>query len=145
MSVLAEFFQGSERHLGVFYPIGHIVAVFRDLKTAQAAARRLLDAGAPSSEVVAVPGDDFVQLASEHVKKESLFALFMQEVSRLIETEEVYVDKDLELASKGAALLVVHCRSDAAKRGAWRLIAPMEPLVARHYGIGGMDHLKGET
>jgi hypothetical protein len=39
----------------------------------------------------------------------------------------------------------VRARSDVKKREAWRLIEPSNPIVARHYSMTGVDHLKGET
>jgi len=42
-------------------------------------------------------------------------------------------------------VLAVHCPDERTKKAAWRLIAPTDPLVARHYSIGGIEHLAGET
>jgi hypothetical protein len=145
MSVLAEFFKGSETQMGVFAPRGYLVALFPDLSIAAKAERSLLDAGFPPGEVIAVPGEDVVRLVNEEASHSGVGTLVMQGLSRMFETEEVYADHDFKLASRGAGFLAVRARSDVKKREAWRLIEPSNPIVARHYSMTGVDHLKGET
>jgi len=145
MSKLAEFFQGSDTHLGVFYPKHYLLAVFPDLREAEEAARRLVLAGRPSEDVIAVPGEDVIDLMEEHHKNDGLWGLLMTEMSRLIDTEAVYADEDLKIAKRGAAFLAVRCRSEAAKLRVWSKIEPAHPLVARYYGNAGIEHLVGES
>jgi len=145
MSVLAEFFKGSDTQMGIFAPRGYLVALFPDLSAAVKAERSLLDAGFPPAEVIAVPGEDVVRLVNEEASHSGVGTLVMQGLSRMFETEEVYADHDFKLASRGAGFLAVHAPSDAKKHEAWRLIEPANPIVARHYSLTGVDHLKGET
>jgi hypothetical protein len=145
MSVLAEFFKGSETHMGIFAPRGYLVALFPDLSGAAKAERSLLDAGFPPDEVIAVPGEDVVNLVKEEASHSGVGTLLMQGLSRMFETEEVYADHDFKLASRGAGFLAVHAPGDAKKHEAWSLIEPANPIVARHYSLKGVDHLKGET
>lgn len=145
MSVLAEFFKGSETQMGIFAPRGYLVALFPDLSSAAKAERNLLDAGFPRDEVIAVPGEDVVQLVKEEAIHSGVGTLVMQGLSRMFETEEVYVDHDFKLASAGAGFLAVHAASDAKKHQAWKLIEPANPLVARHYSLVGVEHFRGET
>lgn len=145
MSVLAEFFKGSETQMGIFAPRGYLVALFPDLSGAAKAERSLLNAGFPPDEVIAAAGEDVVNLVKEEAGHAGVGTLVMQGLSRLFETEEVYADHDFKLASRGAAFLAVHAPNDARKREAWRLIEPANPIVARHYSLKGVDHLKGET
>jgi len=144
MSKLAEFFQGSDTHLGVFYPKHYLLAVFPSLREAQEAARRLLLAGRPSADVIAVPGEDVVELMEEHHKKDGLWGLLMTEVSRMIDTEAVYADEDLKIAKEGAAFLAVRCSSETAKSRVWSKLQSAHPLIARYYGSTGIEHLVGE-
>ena len=145
MSVLAEFFKGSETQMGIFAPRGYVVALFPDLDAAAKAERSLLDAGFPPDEVIAVPGDDVVELVKEEASHSGVGTFLMQGLSRMFETEEVYADHDFKLASQGAGFLAVHAPSDAKKQQAWKLIEPANPLVARHYSLMGVEHFKGET
>ena len=48
-------------------------------------------------------------------------------------------------AKQGAAVLAVHCPDERTRKTAWRLIAPTDPLTARHYSIGGIEHLAGKA
>lgn len=145
MSVLAEFFKGSETQMGVFAPQGYVVALFPDLEAAAKAERNLLEGGFSSDEVIAVPGADVVNLVKEEAKHAGVGTLVMQGLSRMFETEEVYADHDFELASRGAGFLAVHAANDAKKHQAWKLIEPANPIVARHYSMLGVEHFKGET
>lgn len=145
MTVLSTFFKGSDTHFGVFFPKKYLLAVFPDLEAAREAERRVLDGGFAHEDVLAVPGEEVVHLAEEHLQKRGLWKKLMQELSRFIGTEEVYAIRDLELARQGAAFLAVYCPNEQSKREAWKLIEPCAPMAARHYGQGGIDHLAGET
>jgi hypothetical protein len=145
VSVLAGFFKGSETQMGIFAPRGYLVALFRNLDAAAKAERNLLDAGFPPDEVIAVPGEDVVQLVKEEASHCGAGTFLMQGLSRMFETEEVYADHDFKLASRGAGFLAVHAASDAKRHKAWRLIEPADPIVARHYSLVGVEHFKGET
>ena len=145
MSVLADFFKGSETQMGVFAPRGYVVALFPDIEAATKAERSLLDAGFPSDEVIAAPGEDVVNLVKEEASHSGIATFVMQALSRMFETEEVYADHDFKLASEGAGFLAVHAAGDARKHQAWKLIEPANPIVARHYSLSGVEHFKGET
>jgi hypothetical protein len=145
MSVLAEFFRGAGTQLGIFAPRHYLIALFPDFAAARKAERHLLDAGFPDNEVIAVPGEDVVLLMKEHASHSSVGTLVMQGLSRMFETEEVYADHDLKLASGGAGFLALHAPSQSRKREAWRLIEPDSPIVARYYSLAGVEHLAGET
>jgi len=142
MSQLASFFKGSDTRLGVFYPERYIVATFPDLERASEAAAKLRGAGFTDEEVMAAPGDDFVHLMEE--EKTPLGAV-MTGFSRFLDTEANYSDRDTRDARHGAAILAVHCADEQQKRSAWKLIAPTQPLRARYYGLGGVEHLAGES
>ena len=95
--------------------------------------------------MISVPGEDVVDLLKDHAKHSGLGTLLMQELSRMFETEEVYADHDLMLASRGAGFLAVYAPNKHRKEEIWRLIEPVNPIVARHYSLGGVEHLTGET
>jgi hypothetical protein len=142
-TTLAEFFHGSEAKFGIFYPTGYLLAAFANLTTAQRVARALEFSGF-SGESRAVPGEELVRLEVEEQNKGGLWGLMMQELSRLIATEEVYNDHDLMLARKGAAFVIVHCPTPERRHQAWELIKPFNPMVARHYALDGIEHFRGE-
>jgi hypothetical protein len=142
MSQLASFFKESDTRLGVFYPKNYIIATFGSIDRANQAAAKLRGAGFCSDEVLAVPGDDFIELMKEETTPGSVV---MNAVSRFIDTEANYSDRDLRDAACGAAILAVYAPDQAAKKSALGLIRPAEPIRARYYALSGVEHLVGES
>ena len=142
MSQLAQFFKGSDTELGVFYPAHYIIATFRSLDGANQAAVNLRHAGIARERYIVAPGRDFVKLMNE---ERTLLGMVMTEVSRFIDTEANYSDRDTRDAEHGAAILAVYCADDRAKQSAWEQIAPAGPIRARYYSLGAVEHLAGET
>jgi hypothetical protein len=145
MSTLAAFFKGSDTRFGIFYPKDYLLAVFPDMTVALCAERLLHDAGIPHEDVIAVPGEDVLRLADEERRHGGFWARMMQELSRIFETEAPYLDRDLALARQGAAFLCVYSPSEQQKMRVWHCLEQTNPLLARHYGFVGMEHLKGES
>jgi hypothetical protein len=144
-SGLSGFFKGADTHFGVFYPRDYLIAVFTNLTAARLAERRLFNSGFEAQDVAAAPGEEVVLLAAERARKHGLWALLMQMLSRAFETEEVYADRDQELARTGAAFVMVYCPAESRKKQAWEIIESAHPLMARYYAFGGIEHLVGEA
>lgn len=145
MSRLSTFFHGADTQLGVFYPTHYLVAVFPSLADAEAAGRRLSDAGVPAEDVISVSGQEAIGFAGEHFRADGLWGVLMTQLSRSIGAEAVYTDQDLAAAAKGAAFLGVYCPTTAARQRAWRCIEGQHPIAARYYAAGGIEHLAGEV
>jgi hypothetical protein len=145
MSVLATFFNGTDTHLGLFYPTRYLFAVYPSFENAEEARNQLAAAGLGSERTIAVPGEDVIQFAEEHVSQDGIWGALMREISRLLATEEVYAEHDLKLARRGAGFLAVHCQNDHAKERVWSHLEPTRPVVARYYMPSGIEHLKGEV
>src|ERR1700722_422707 len=88
---------------------------------------------------------EVVPFAQDHWLQDGLWGFLMRWLSRLLGTEEAYVDKDLAAAKNGAAFIAVHCPTEKIKTRAWRLLETNHPLVARYYRFGGIEHLAGEN
>jgi hypothetical protein len=144
MSKLASFLHGPGTKLAVFYPNGCMVAVFPDLVAAEEAVKLLHNGGFKEDDAVAVSGPDVIQAFRERDEKEGLLGVLMADLSRFIGTEEVYTDHDLERAAQGAGFAVVRCPGEESKHRAWETLEPLSPMVARHYAMSGIEHLKGE-
>jgi hypothetical protein len=144
VSTLSAFFKGSDTKFGLFYPNHYIVAVFRDLSRAERAAFALRNMGVSGEDVVAVPGEDVLQLSQEEQRQHPVWSTLMKELSLLIGTEEAYSQHDRELAARGAGFVAVYCPSEVRKKQAWALLKPMEPMIARYYALSGIEHLTGE-
>jgi hypothetical protein len=145
MSRLGAFFKGADTRLGVFYPDHALIAIFPDMGRAQNAEGKLRGAGFSGDEALAAPGADLINLVHEETARSGVLGYLIKQVSRFLHTEAAYTDHDLACAKLGAAVLAVHCPNERTKKTAWRLIAPTDPLAARHYSIGGIEHLAGET
>jgi hypothetical protein len=141
MSTLTEFFQGSETRLGVFYPSGYIIAIFRDPDAAGRAARKLHFAGFDESNAIATDGAALLDLDRDEA---SPGAFLMQAVSRFMATEQLYMDHDLERARRGAGFVAVHCPDDQLKAAAWEILKAEDPIDARYYAASGIEHLAGD-
>ena len=140
MSKLSVFFQDSSTQVDTFYPGQCLVAVFPDLAAAERARKSLHDAGS-HLEVVSASGDELLQFAESQRLNTGLWGTLMTELSRGLGTGAMYSDQDLDAASKGAGFVVVHCPTDEVKAGVWTLLKPTNPLAARYYGAGGIEHL----
>jgi hypothetical protein len=144
MSRLAAFFKGADTRLGVFYPDHALIAIFTNIKRAQNAKGKLSGAGFSDEEALVAPGSDLIDLVDEESARSGLLGYLMKIVSHFFHTEAVYTAHDLMYAKQGAAVLAVHCPDERTKNAVWRLIAPTDPLAARHYSFGGIEHLAGE-
>jgi hypothetical protein len=143
MSVLAGFFHGSDTHLGVFYPTGYIFAVYASFEQAEQARQNLVLSGLQREQAIAVPGEDVIHFTEEHKYRDGLWGILVRELSRILATEAIYADHDLKMAQHGAGFLAVHCHSEPAKERVWSRLEQTEPVVARYYANGGIEHLKG--
>lgn len=141
MSAIAGFFKGTESHLGVFYPVHCITAVFPTLEIAKRVARDLQSAGFSDSDIIAVSGRDVLEFDRDEA---TLGRLVMRALSRFFKTEQSFADRDLEHARDGAGFLVVRCPNEHEKNAAWPVIKAGDPLAARYYSIGGIEHLAGD-
>jgi hypothetical protein len=145
MSRLSTFFNGCERHFGVFYPEHYLVAMFPSMGEANRARQRLYESGRRDEDAIVVAGEEVVSFADEHLRRGGLWGMLMTELSRAFGTEAVYADRDVEMARRGAALLAVRCRTHQDKTGAWQCLEASRPATARYYSFGGIEHLAGET
>jgi hypothetical protein len=141
MSALTDFFHGSETRLGVFYPSHYLVAIFPNPQLAAQAVSKLRQAGFPQSEAIATDGQAVVDLDHED---SGLASYVMQAVSRLIGTEQMFTDHDLDHARHGAGFVAVHCETEQSKNSAWKVLQAEKPLDARYYAAGGIEHLAGD-
>jgi hypothetical protein len=141
MSLLTHFFKESDTQLGVFYPNHYLIAVVWNIETAHRAASNLRRMGFAEDEVIAVGGEDFIQLSNEET---GIASFVMQALSRFFATEQKSHDSDLYFARHGAAFVAVHCPTDKSKQDAWDVLKSEAPLAARYYANDGIEHLAGD-
>ena len=142
MSKLAAFFKQEENTAtGVFYPTNYIVAMYPSLAEASLAEKEV-NMASPSA--VAASGAEMMEFMKDHEEKNNLWGAMMREVSTLIGTEEKYKNQDMEQAEHGAAFVAAYCADYDAKAKVWAVLQKHNPLVARFYGSGGIEHLMRE-
>jgi hypothetical protein len=142
MSEIATFFAGSGTEFGVFYPAHCLAAVFEKLETAEKVGRELAGAGFAESDVLVASGRQVLDYDRDHL---SVGKLIMRAMSRFFKTEQAFADHDLEHARQGAGFVVVRCPKDAEKNAAWRIVGAADPLDARYYATGAIEHLAGDA
>lgn len=141
MSNVSAFFKESDTTLGVFYPNHYLIAVFRDRDTAHQVHGKLLSAGFLAEDVMALDGNDFVDLVQPDT---GLGTSVMQTLARFLSSEQNFADDDLLHARQGAGLLAAYCPTEALKERAWGIVNPEKPLDARYYSRVGIEHLAGD-
>lgn len=145
MDRLTAFFKDIDTRLGVFYPTNHLLAVFRDRSLADTAKRELEKAGILEDKVISASGEEVLGFTTALALKDGLWGYFMTKVSRAIGTEAVYSDGDFTAARNGAAFVAVHCPNEASKVKAWNSLELQNPMAARYYAFGNIEHLAGDN
>src|SRR5579864_6414582 len=125
MNALADFFNGTDTTLGIFYPTHHLVAVLPSHEAANRCLDKLRGAGFIGSDAIAADGNAVLQLAAT---EERLGGLIMQALSRFFSTEQKFTDHDLQHAREGAGFLAVRCATDERKDTAWAIVRADDPL-----------------
>jgi len=141
MAALSDFFHGSDTTLRVFYPTHCLVAVFLQEKDARTAGDLLRAAGFATGEMIVASGQDVIELDRHET---GFGGAIMQALSRFFKTEQYYADRDLDRARHGAGFLIVRCGNAIEKQKAWEIMEPVNPLAARYYDIGAVEHLAGD-
>lgn len=134
--------EGSDS-FGIPYPKNRIVAVFPGLPEAVQARKALLSGSFQAAEAIAIPGAEFVEQIKQIQEKSGVTGFVVRELSRLIGTDATYTDEDLEMATSGHAFLVVSAATEERKKEAWESLKQFGPILARHYGSGGVEVFRG--
>jgi hypothetical protein len=141
MNKLVNYFGASVERLGAFYPTHCLVAVFRNPAGAEFTLHKLLSAGFAPADAIAADGKAVLEFDKDEA---DLARFILQAISRFFATEQVFADRDLEDARRGAGFLAVRCPTDDRKNSAWSVIEPEGPLDARYYSRLGIEHLAGD-
>lgn len=127
--------------MGVFYPSHYLVAVFQNPGIAAHAVEKLWNAGFEHSDAMAADGEAVIELDEEG---KGLGGVVMRAFSRFLATEQKYTDHDAKLARNGAGFVAVYCPTEDLKQSAWTIVKSEDPLDARYYGPGAVEHLAGD-
>jgi|HubBroStandDraft_1064217.scaffolds.fasta_scaffold92367_2 hypothetical protein len=141
MSELAELFQEQETRMGVFYPTGYVVAVFRSLDQAKSAHQIVCRAGFTQADARAVPGSDVLDYFDELSAQTGIWGLVMTEFSKAIDTEASFQEKDIKVAKRGAGFLVIRSETEEEAERIRGILAGSGPLAMQWYGPGAVYSL----
>ena len=141
MNEIAGLFQHHETRLGVFYPTGHIVAIFRSFDAAHSAQEALLHAGFADEESHAARGSEVLEYFDQLTEETGVWGLLMTEFSRVIDTEAAFVDNDIRQARRGAGFLFIRCPNDNNAERIRELVLPCGPLAMQWYTAGAVQSM----
>lgn len=127
-----DFFKEGGTSLGTFYPTHYIVAGYRQLADARAAAAACQKAGFADADVRAFDGRYAISQL-EAREGANWLQKMEQQLVEFAGTETGYVREDAELARSGGAFLFVYAPDDAALAKARRVFAQHGPVYARRY------------
>ncbi len=130
---LSAFFKESDTSLGLFYPRHYILATFSSFEAAKQAYLELRKAGFDDDEVIPVSGSDALDFFEEFRDHAGIWGHLMIEFSRFIDTEAMFLDKDIRRARRGAGFLAVHCKSERQAQRIREISAPLAPLAMDWY------------
>ncbi|MEO8100026.1 MAG: hypothetical protein ABI811_20165 [Acidobacteriota bacterium] len=140
-SYLWGFFSTADISFGVFYPKGHIMAVFPSFQAAKEAETVMLNEGFGGQEVMAIHSDDMLQFLDELRLHAGLWGILMSELSRMFGTEEIFVLHDIRKAGQGAGFLAVFCPLDSDGDHIPELLVSFGPLSMQRYMTSGIRSL----
>lgn len=138
---LKDFFRESDLTFGVFYPRHCITAAFPAVPPAERAERALRSAEFEPDHILVASGRDVIEFDRDHT---TILSLMMRAISRFFKTEQSFNDLNLEYARHGAGFLIVRCLDGNQKDQAWQIIKNENPLDARYYSFGSIEHLAGD-
>ena len=141
MSELAQLFKEQETRMGVFYPTGYVIAVFRSFDQATSAQQVLYRAGYKKDDVRAVPGSDVLDYFHELRDHTGIWGLLMTEFSRAIDTEASFQDKDITAAKRGAGFVVIRSETEEEAERIRGFLAGSGAMAMQWYGPGSVHSL----
>jgi hypothetical protein len=108
MTNAASFFKHeAEESFGVFYPTDYLIAFFPSHEVAEQARNTLMECGYKSDQILVIAGPEFEALYEKTKESASAWSRLTSQISRMIGSEEMYLDADRKHAQSGAGFLAV--------------------------------------
>jgi hypothetical protein len=142
MTTVSSFFKNEAgESFGVFYPTDYLVATFSSYDLANDARDLLQKNGLKPDEVLVIKGEDFLELEEKAHEDASLWSRLTARISRIVGTEELHLDHDLQNARAGAAFLAVYCPTQEEGQRIFGLLKHLGPLSMRRYSPYTIDRM----
>jgi hypothetical protein len=126
---------------GIFYPTGYLVAFFPSHEVAEQARKQLMAIGYKGDQVMVMSGPQFEDLYERAQENASAWSKLTSEISRIIGSEELYLDVDRKHAQSGAGFLAAYCPTQEEGQRIFHLLKPLEPLSMRRYTSLAVDRI----
>lgn len=141
MTSAASFFKQSDSAFGVFYPTNYLIAIFPSYPAAERARQTLLESGYEEDETLAIRGDELIEISEDAHEDAGFWSRLTAHISRILGTEELYLDDDLKHAHAGAGFLAVHCPGEEEGRRVQKLLEPFGPVSMRRYSSFAIERM----
>ena len=118
-----------------------MVVVLPHLPVAVDARNKLLTHGYMAVDIVLLTGSEFTHLVEDLRRDAGMWSRFTKCLSRIIGTEELQLDIDLEHANRGAAFLAVYCPDEGTTNKLCDILKPLGPLSMLRYSSLAVERL----
>jgi hypothetical protein len=125
----------------VLYPTNYVIAIFPSRDRGRNAVNILRAANFGSEEARLVESEEFLAFMEKLHDDKGIWGELMTRLSRAIDTEASFADKDVRLAQEGAAFVAIHCDSEQESERITAMLAPFEPIEMQWYLAGGIRSL----
>jgi hypothetical protein len=138
---LWNFFGPAPVNMGMFYPTGFVAAVLPSFEAAGRALKSLRAAGFQEDDAIAVSGEEMSAFLKDLRARSGVWGQLMGALSRMIGTEQLFTDVDVDLARNGAGFLFVYSTDEASARLILETLNPFAPISVQRYMTGAVEGL----
>ena len=131
MSLERPFFRDSDTSFGIFYPVNHLIAVFKSPAVAEAAATQLRASGIAAADVLVIDAAYVIEDVRTRLTEAGWLDRLLQAMS--IGKEARFWNDDLAWAEQGAGFVAAYCPTDEIAQVQADLLRPHAPLSMRRY------------
>jgi hypothetical protein len=133
MALSSADFKHGDTEFGIFYPTGHVLAVFADPADADRAVGALLAAGFATRDLVVATGAEVLAYSRQLRADPGLLSRFERLVADLFGGEATLADELVTLAERGHAFVAVHAPDGTATARAAEAARAHAPVVLRKF------------
>jgi hypothetical protein len=142
MTTASAFFKNEAGEgFGVFYPTDYLISIFPSHQIALQARERLEQNSTKPEEILVLSGDEFVALSNKVHHDASAWSRITSRISKIVGTEELHLEHDLQQARNGGAFLAVYCPTQEEGQRIYHLLKSLGPLAMRRYSPYAIDRI----
>jgi hypothetical protein len=142
MTTASAFFKDEAGEgFGVFYPTDYLIAIFPSHTIALEARQRLEENSTKPEEILVLAGSDFVAMSDKVHHDASAWSRITSQISKILGTEELHLEHDLQQARNGGAFLAVYCPTQEEGQRIYHLLKPLGPVAMRRYSHYAIDRI----